>query len=284
MGNLKKQIQDLVANNHLKEAIEILKNNLNGADKQAAIELERRFNTLSRNQLMNLLSFDDAGRESSKISFSVLGLADSVKGNADNKTPDNVQKTTTVSSGNPAPKGELFISYKWGEESGEIADKIFIELTKRGLKVYKDTNDIEYGESVRDFMEALGEANKIVVIISKKYLKSDNCMFELTQINDNKKFASRIFPIVLEDSNIYDPLEIVKYIQFWNKKIKKLEKALKSLGSAGNLIQLQTKLNQYIKVRASFDTMAGVLSDLNALNPETHQNENFESLYQALTK
>ena len=61
-----------------------------------------------------------------------------------------------------------------------------------------------------------------------------------------------------------------------------MDEALKSVGTGVNLTELQQELNNYAKIRASFDKMAAILKDMNALTPEIHQNENFESLYQKL--
>ncbi len=109
-------------------------------------------------------------------------------------------------------------------------------------------------------------------------------MFELTQIFENKDFAKRIFPIILEDSNIYSPISRTKYIKYWNEQIAELDKAIKDVGTGLNMTQIQQELNNYGNIRASFDNMAFILKDMNALTPEMHRNKNFEVLYKYLTK
>ena len=47
----------------------------------------------------------------------------------------------------------------------------------------------------------------MIVVVSDKYLRSPNCMFELVEIAENQQFHDRVFPIVLVDANIYDPSE-----------------------------------------------------------------------------
>lgn len=51
-------------------------------------------------------------------------------------------------------------------------------------------------------MERIGRGKGVIVVISEKYLKSENCMFELVQISKHQQFADRIFPIVLNNANI----------------------------------------------------------------------------------
>ena len=52
-------------------------------------------------------------------------------------------------------------------------------------------------------MQQIGQGNCILVIISDKYLKSENCMFELLEIANHGDIYDRIFPIVLGDANIH---------------------------------------------------------------------------------
>jgi hypothetical protein len=46
----------------------------------------------------------------------------------------------------------------------------------------------------------------VIVVLSDKYLKSENCMFELVEIAKHGNFVDRIFPVVLSSANIYDPV------------------------------------------------------------------------------
>ncbi|MFT6443048.1 MAG: hypothetical protein ACJASM_002606, partial [Salibacteraceae bacterium] len=178
----------------------------------------------------------------------------------------------------------IYISYAWDGDSEKIVNQLDKELQAKGVTIIRDKRDLDYRGSIKNFMEDIGRGNKVIVVLSKKYLKSYNCMFELSQIYENKDFQRRIFPIVLEDSKIYDTVKRAKYIKFWDKKIKALDKVIKSLNRGVNVTELQKELNEYARIRATFDRMAFVLKDMNALNPEEHQNENFDSLYKALIK
>ena len=43
-------------------------------------------------------------------------------------------------------------------------------------------------------MQEIGRGRCIITVISDKYLKSPNCMYELVQIAENGQFYDRIFP------------------------------------------------------------------------------------------
>lgn len=204
-----------------------------------------------------------------------------------NSDSSNSEEQNSVSSNTFATSANLnsgiYISYAWGGESEKIVDLLDGELKKRELKLVRDKRDLGYKGSIVEFMKDIGKGNKIIVVISEKYLQSENCMFELTQIYENKDFARRIFPIVLEDSNIYSPVSRIKYIKYWNDKIAELDEAIKSAGTGLNMTQIQQELNNYGNIRAAFDNMAFILKDMNALTPEMHRNENFEDIYNQLT-
>lgn len=48
-----------------------------------------------------------------------------------------------------------------------------------GFDVRRDKENAGYRASIRDFMKEIGQGNCIIVAISDKYLKSENCMFEM---------------------------------------------------------------------------------------------------------
>ena len=108
----------------------------------------------------------------------------------------------------------VFISYAWGGEREDIVNEIDETLQQRGIRIVRDKRALGYRGSIRDFMERIGRGSCVIVVISDKYLRSPNCMFELVEIAENKQFYDRVFPVVLSDANIYDPLKRIEYITF----------------------------------------------------------------------
>jgi internalin A len=93
-------------------------------------------------------------------------------------------------------------------------------------------------------MERIGQGNCVIVVISDKYLRSPNCMFELAEIAENKQFHNRVFPIILGDANIYDPIKRIEYVRHWESKRAELAEAMKSLDPA-NLQGLRDDMDLY---------------------------------------
>ena len=99
---------------------------------------------------------------------------------------------------------KAYISYNWQEDSNEIANQIVQAFEAKGIKVIRDQIHTKYKDSIKEFMQQIGQGQCVIAVISDRYLKSPNCMFELVEIAKNEDFYNRIFPIVLPDAKIYD--------------------------------------------------------------------------------
>lgn len=272
------KVRALIANGKLDRALTLLGKHYNSTE---ITQLQERLSTLNRDKRMGVLTNSEATTERNKITASTLALLGELEKPAKKKE----EKENPI---NPEPVQEeklnskTYISYAWGGDSSKIADLVEKELTEKGIVIHRDLGQVGYKDSIQGFMKEIGKGNRVILLISEKYLKSDNCMYELTQIYQNEDFKNRIFPIILADANIYKPIARLRYIKYWDEKIKELDAELKSIGTGVHLTEIQQELNNYADIRASFDKMAAILKDMNALNPEIHQNENFESLYQKL--
>jgi hypothetical protein len=177
----------------------------------------------------------------------------------------------------------VFISYAWGGESEAVVNKIDDALQTRGLRITRDKRDLGYKGSIKEFMERIGQGNCVIVVISDKYLRSPNCMYELVEIAKNKNFYDRVFPIVLQDADIYDPVNRVQYIKHWEDKEKALDEAMKTVSSA-NLQGMREEIDSYNEIRANIANLTFILKDMNTLTPDMHQDRNFSHLYDAIEK
>jgi hypothetical protein len=177
----------------------------------------------------------------------------------------------------------VFVSYAWGGESEETVNKIEQTLKQRGLTIIRDKRDLGYKGSIIEFMERIGQGNCVIVVISDKYLRSPNCMFELVEIAEGKQFHDRIFPIVLADADIYDPVKRLEYVKHWEIKRAELADAMKTVDPA-NLQGIREDMDLYDRIRDKISALASILKDMNTLTPEVHQDLNFSVLYDAIEK
>jgi formylglycine-generating enzyme required for sulfatase activity len=175
----------------------------------------------------------------------------------------------------------VFISYAWNGESEEMVDQIERSLRERGITIIRDKRDLDYKGSIGEFMERIGRGACVIVVISDKYLRSPNCMYELVEIAENKDFLDRIFPIVLADADIYKPLKQIQYIKYWEREISDLKEALKELDPT-HLEGIYIQLNLYDRIRDNISRLTFILSDMNTLTPDMHRNSDFSSMYTAI--
>ena len=186
-----------------------------------------------------------------------------------------IAELLTAETSAPAP--EVFVSYGWTPESNAIVDRIQEALSSSGIRLLRDREEVRYRDSIREFMHRIGQGKCVVVVISEKYLKSENCMFELVEIAKNPGLRERIFPIVLADANIYKATGRINYVRYWEDEIQELDQALKTV-RGDNLTKLQEDLNLYSEIRRLFDGITDTLRDMNALTPEQHEGSGFEEL------
>jgi len=178
----------------------------------------------------------------------------------------------------------IFVSYAWGGESERTVDELQAAFTARGLRMVRDKKDLGYKGSIEAFEQRIGAGQCIVLVISDKYLRSEHCMYELVEIAANQALRERIFPIVLADARIYKAIERLAYIRHWDEQIEQLNQAIKEVRVVANLAGIAADLDKYTRIRANFDHLADLLSDMNALTPEMHAASGYVPLIDAVER
>ncbi|MDJ0599374.1 MAG: toll/interleukin-1 receptor domain-containing protein [Crocosphaera sp.] len=176
---------------------------------------------------------------------------------------------------------EIFISYAWGGDSETLTNELDNAFKTKGITIIRDKRDVGYKGLIKEFMQRLGQGKCIIVVLSDKYLKSKNCMFELIEIAKNGNFYDRIFPIVLPDANIYKAASRLYYIQHWEAQIKDLEDAMKT-GGLANLQGITDDLNLYTEIRNQIAELTNILKNMNTLTTEMHKESDFEAIITAV--
>lgn len=183
----------------------------------------------------------------------------------------------------PEYEQAVFISYAWGGEREEIVNQIDQALQSRGVKIIRDKRELGYKGSINAFMDRIGRGDCVILVISDKYLRSPNCMYELVEIAENKQFQDRVFPVVLQDADIYNPVRRIQYIQHWEEKRTELAEAIRTLDPA-NLQGIREEMDLYDRIRDKVSGLTSILKDMNTLMPEMHRESDFEELYNAIEK
>jgi tetratricopeptide (TPR) repeat protein len=124
-------------------------------------------------------------------------------------------------------KPTIFISYSWKDYS--YADEIDSNFQALGLTLKRDIRETKYRESFKTYMESIRDCDYAIVIISDNFLKSKNCLFEISELTKEKDYRKKILPIIIPGTKIFDPGKRLGYIEYWQNKYSKLKKRAMSV-------------------------------------------------------
>lgn len=172
----------------------------------------------------------------------------------------------------------VFISYAWGGDSERVVDELDRAFSKRGILLTRDKKDLDYKGYLESFGERITRGQCAILVISDKYLRSEHCMSELVELANNRNLREYVFPIVLSDAHIYKAVDRLNYIKYWDDRIDQLNTAIRGVDGPTNLAGLTADLDKYARIRAVFDNLTGLLSDMNTLTPEVYDADRFSSL------
>jgi hypothetical protein len=167
---------------------------------------------------------------------------------------------------------KVYISYAWGDATPEgqrraaLADNLCDAMQEAGITVLRDRKQVKPGDRISAFMKELAKGDLILVVISDRYLKSENCMFELYSIwqraqQDQELFLKRVIPLILPDAQLRSTADKLARGEYWLAQKCDLEARLTngSLDAMGELGYAKYKLIQQFSQQTS--NMLELLTD-----------------------
>jgi internalin A len=138
----------------------------------------------------------------------------------------------------PTPGLEYCVSYAWGDASpegvarGEVVERLCQSAAAKGIHILRDRDDLALGERLSKFMSRIGQGDRVFVIISDKYLKSPNCMYELFEIwrvsrQESEEFLRRVRIYSTECAQFSTPRERLGYAIYWKQEHEALRGLIK---------------------------------------------------------
>lgn len=157
----------------------------------------------------------------------------------------------------------IFLSYSWKDE--KKADEIDSFFTELGINIKRDKKSIEQWGSIRAFMDSIQNSDYAILIISDAYLKSVNCMYEITQLMKEPHYRDRIFPVVL-DNEIYQLKKRIDYIVYWEEKYDEARKDISRIKNLENTGLLSEELHRIREISYTIGEFLDIIKDMN--NPQ----------------
>lgn len=147
----------------------------------------------------------------------------------------------------------VHITYKHDEAYANA-----ITAIQSGLNAYKidytiDKYDILYRDDIQEYEKEIGASSIVVMFVIPNYLKSLDCMYEMTQIFNNGNIKKRVYPVVdLGDiPRNGDGLTQIK--KYWNdEKNRKVDLIKNEPGNSYYLLNEIVKIDGILKVLDDF--------------------------------
>ena len=122
----------------------------------------------------------------------------------------------------------VYVSYNWESHSLHTVEFLCFVLESKGIPYKRDKKDCCYSDNIKDFMDAIRAGNTVIVVFSRPYLKSRNCMYELSGILNDPCYKDRILPVVVDDT-IRESQFYVDLVKFWKEEKEKQENVVDQL-------------------------------------------------------
>jgi hypothetical protein len=181
---------------------------------------------------------------------------------------------------------QLFISYAWADKEGsEMTNGLKKKLEEENYQVLLDKDNLAYKQDIMDFMKRIGKTDGAIVLISKDYLESTNCMRELLELYEvykDDEFLDRIFPIC-HDPDFFKKEELLNYLKYWEDKKEDYDRIYRDKGqSAGKVLD-----EEYIftkKIIENFLDVTKKLTEINLSSAQELKDNNFEVFIENINK
>lgn len=122
---------------------------------------------------------------------------------------------------------KVFVSYSWKmERDTGIVDTLESLCPERNIQFIRDSNTLQHGELINDFMDNLSDGEHIITVFSDAYFKSIWCMYELLATWQKGNFKDRTHPAIVDDLYLQDEDYRIGLTDFWKAKYEAAESKL----------------------------------------------------------
>ncbi len=188
----------------------------------------------------------------------------------------------------------IFLSYcqKDTDIANYLEEKLLPAIEGKAT-ISRDIRDVEYHESFKRFMNSIEKHDYVITLISDRYLKSRNCMYEMLEVVKDSNFSKRLVFIVIseKDRSLYraeqeSPIEArvytasgqAEYSKYWTAEKLKLEREIEEIGNPIYAISLITEVKILEKILLDLSDFLEFIRDNKGLSISEHIEGNFASM------
>ncbi|MGE7023345.1 toll/interleukin-1 receptor domain-containing protein [Solibacillus cecembensis] len=176
---------------------------------------------------------------------------------------------------------KIFISYCW--EDKVFADLIDEDFKVMGYTLTRDIRGLKFKDSIKSFMQSIGKHDFVISIISDNYLKSLNCMYEISEVMRLREYKEKMLLVILRDSdvellptesdvpeqfvaNIYSMEQQINYITYWENKEADYLIMISKITQEISKIQPLQELKRIKNISSNVSDFLADISDWNNTN------------------
>ncbi|MDM7536365.1 putative DNA binding domain-containing protein [Lactococcus lactis] len=195
---------------------------------------------------------------------------------------------------------KIFISYN--HVTTELADIIQTSIENLygfRIQVSRDTQ-LEYRDNIDKFMKTIKENNVIISLITKKYLESEACMYEVTELMRDEEYSKRLAFIILssEDLRYINPTpkaeellpqiygeQRFNYLTYWDNKKRGYVQRMEELMTSPTAVQsLATQIQRVGRITDEIGSFLDLLNKLKGQDFSTMYSEGFNEINKIINK
>lgn len=160
-------------------------------------------------------------------------------------------------------KPSVFISYNHSSRA------LVTEIVKKldGIAYVHWDQNVGPWESFSQFMSTIRKQDYAVLIISDSYLRTEACLYEVTQLMSVSNWDKKTLFVVEDNARkIYKSSHWIEYIEYWDCKINEYEK---KTAKYSDVEALKGELEKLTLIKKQIGTFLQKIADVN--NPEVWQ-------------
>lgn len=131
-------------------------------------------------------------------------------------------------------KQSLFISYCW-KDGNVYADELETQL-KDEFNVKRDKSQLIANDDIYDFMTEIANCDNVILVLTAEYVKSLNCMLEMSYLLSQDDWAMKAMVLVIDDS-LYSVERKLEVINYWILRQKRSYNEINALDIGKTILE-----------------------------------------------
>jgi len=164
----------------------------------------------------------------------------------------------------PVPKNENTIFLSYCSKESDLADIVdFTFSAFSNIRITRYTRDVKYRDSFKDFMKKIKKHDFVIMLISDNFLKSQACMFEVSELLSDDEFKKKLLFIIVADKDekhlvnnppspigakVYSSTGRNDYVVFWENVYEEVKASIDKIESDSAKIEPSHQLREIRRI------------------------------------